>query len=134
MEPVMPAPTAQGPAPQYDRACCSGGGSRGSRFTVGLVLIGLGVLFGLAALGTFNIDPLWRLWPVLLIIAGMSSIVRGRSRGAGGFILLFLGAWFLLRNFGMLPLPHRLFPASILVVVGLGFVVASLVWRRNRWS
>ncbi len=132
MEPVMPAPAAQGPAPRYDRACCSG--SRGSRFTVGLVLIGLGALFGLAALGAIDIDPLWRLWPVLLVVAGVSGLVRGRSRGAGSFILLFLGAWFLLRNFGMMPLPHRLFPASILVVVGLGFVVASLVSRRDGGS
>ncbi len=48
------------------------------RTIVGLVLIFLGLLFLLARFGVIDITPsaLWRLWPAVLIYAGLVRILR----------------------------------------------------------
>lgn len=130
-QPVMTGPSggpAGGPAP-----ACRGFGAGGarSRLWTGLLLIGLGLLFALAAFGGVDLHPLRQLGPLLLIFFGVGITLRSRGRRAGGLVLLFLGAWFLLRNFGLLPFDERLFPASILVVAGLAVALSSLAPRRR---
>ncbi len=104
-----------------------GGGSRG-RLWIGLLLIGLGALFALAIYGVVDLEPFWRLSPLILIFFGLRMTLRSRGRHAAGFVLLFLGAWFLLKSFGVLS--NQLILASILVIVGLSFVLSALPPRR----
>jgi predicted membrane protein len=117
------------PPAEPGRGCRGGrgGGSRG-RLWVGLLLIGLGVLFALAIYGVVDLEPFWRLSPLILIFFGLRMTLRSRGRHAAGFVLLFLGAWFLLKSFGVLN--NRLILASILVIVGLSFVLSALAPRR----
>jgi hypothetical protein len=126
-------PTTLGPAPagsvRIYRSCRSGG--HRSRLFVGLLLIGLGAVFALAAYGVVDLYPLSRLWPAFLIVAGAAITFRSRGRRIGGLVLLFLGIGFLLRNLGALPFDHRLFPAAVLFLIGLSFVLASLAPRRR---
>ncbi len=121
-------PLANGPAPAGPRRGCRGGA--GNRLWIGLLLIGLGTLFALANYGYVDMAPFWRLWPLFLIFFGLRSTLRHRGRNAGGLILLLLGIWFLARNFDLVPLDGRLFPASILVIVGFSFALSALVPRR----
>lgn len=54
-----------------------------------IILIGVGILWLLSNLGYVsltNISQLWRLWPVLLIVAGLDILI-GRRTPAIGFIL-----------------------------------------------
>lgn len=118
-------PVTDGPAPG-----CRRGGSR-ARLWLGLLLVGLGGLFALASYGIVDLHPLGELWPLFLVFFGLRITLRSGGRHAGGLVLLLLGAWFLLRNFGLLPVDPRLFPASILVLVGLGFALSSLAPRRR---
>lgn len=46
--------------------------------TGGLVLIILGVLLLLQNLGLFDWESLWRFWPVVLIVAGVSMLLPKR--------------------------------------------------------
>ena len=103
----------------------------GSRLWVGLALIAVGVVAALATYGLVDVDPWRRLWPLILVFFGARHLVRSGGRGAGGFILLFLGLGFLLDNFGLLPLDGRLVPAAILTVVGVSLALSALMPRRR---
>lgn len=101
-----------------------------NRLWIGLFLIGLGALFALSTYGVVDVEPLWGLWPLVLVFFGVRGTVRSRGRNAGSLVLLFLGVWFLLENFDLLPIDHRLVPASILVIIGFSFALSALVSRR----
>jgi hypothetical protein len=118
MEPLTTGPSPPEPRPP---------GRAGSRLWIGLLLMGLGALFALAAYGVVDVHPLWRLWPLVMIFFGLRLTLRCRGRHAGGFVLLFLGAWFLARSFDLVPLDDRLFTASILVIVGLSLALSAIL-------
>jgi hypothetical protein len=67
-----------------------------------ILIIAIGVYFLLVMMGVFSGDTwvfLVRLWPVLLILAGIDSIFR-RQGMVGGTLAIVLGIIFLLSNFG----------------------------------
>jgi hypothetical protein len=76
----------------------------------GLLMIALGLMFLSAQLGIAPGLDMSRLWPVILIVFGLSRVVfpdveDGRARNRfGGFWLVFVGGIFLLNNFGVMTL------------------------------
>lgn len=134
MEPVMTDGSTGAPPtqpPWSDRGCGVAGAGASSRLWIGLLLIGLGTLFALATYAAVDFHVLRLFWPLFLLVLGTGLLVRSRGRRAGGLIVLLAGAWLLARDLGVLPLDERLFPATVLVVVGLSLAVSSLVSRRR---
>ncbi|MCP4582640.1 MAG: PspC domain-containing protein [candidate division Zixibacteria bacterium] len=52
-----------------------------SRFIVGIVLVGLGILFLLNTLNLFDFFSFYRMWPMVLIIVGLVVLFKGINRG-----------------------------------------------------
>ena len=71
-----------------------------------MILIGIGVIFLLSNLGILS-GGVWKwvstLWPVLLILIGLESILNRRGL-VGATVMICLGAIFLMANFGLLAI------------------------------
>ncbi len=78
------------------------------RLFIGLLLIGIGVLFLAGQLGYVNINPAEiapTYWPVILIVLGLNGLITDRKGYASGsfmwsLFMIALGGFFLLRNLG----------------------------------
>jgi len=84
-----------------------------SRMFTGLILIAIGAVFLASQLGWISVDPgeiAATYWPVALILFGLSGLIgRGRCGGGGwplvwNGIVIFLGAFFLLNNLGLIEI------------------------------
>lgn len=100
------------------------------RLILGLAILILGVLLTLENLGLMDIRPVLGYWPLALILVGLAKVFLVGGRAVfGGFIWLFLGLLFLLRNLGVLPFEIiNLWPLA-LVLVGAGLVSRALLPR-----
>ncbi len=97
------------------------------RLVLGLVAIGLGILFTLDRLGfEVHAGSLLEYWPVLLIAAGLGKMLQPRGCPGRGFgvVVAFVGTWLLLENLDVLPYRLWDFWPVLLVVLGI-----SMVWR-----
>ncbi len=92
----------------------------------GLILIAIGILFALESLGWIQGFEIWEFWPVILIIAGISHIVRPRKPGhrAWGLLEIAFGAFFLLRTLGVFWISFWKVWPVFLVLAGL-----HLIWQ-----
>jgi hypothetical protein len=70
------------------------------RLVIGFVVLALGALLALDSLGILTFNIRWHdYWPVILIVIGLTKVLARRTyHRTGGFVLLFLGCWFLARN------------------------------------
>ncbi len=68
-----------------------------ARMVIGVILVGLGVVFICMNLGLLESVPVVRFWPVILIFIGLAKFFPGSSRGEWweGVWLFLLGLWFL---------------------------------------
>lgn len=90
----------------------------------GLILVGIGTVILLDHMGYIAADHLWRLWPLILIVAGLVKFFKEFNRGAGA-VLMVLGALFLANNFDVIRL--RWTDMWPLVLIGVG---VTLIWSR----
>jgi hypothetical protein len=93
--------------------------------TGGLLLL-LGVLFILDNFHMIDAGSLWDYWPLFIIGPGLSRVLTPTRPGqrVGGFILIAIGSFLLLRNLGFLWVPfHKVWPFGL---VALGLYV---IWR-----
>jgi Domain of unknown function (DUF5668) len=98
----------------------------------GVILIALGTLYLLQNFGLFDAGDIGSWWPVLLIGFGVSSLIAPKDAGAsgGGAILAGIGAYFLLRNFGMVDWGlHEIWPV-LLLLCGIALIGRSISERR----
>jgi predicted membrane protein len=101
-----------------------GGRSGNLGMLPGIVLVLIGTVILLSHMGIISADRVWRLWPVVLIVAGGVRFIGRQNRVFGG-MLIIIGAMFLLSNFGYLHLRwDDLWP---ILLIGVG---ASLIWGR----
>ena len=99
------------------------------KLVFGLVLIAIGVLAFIDAVDLWNPRVLWRLWPVGLILIGLSSEIDAfrERRSDGGSILIGIGVWFLAATHDIFGLTHRTgFPLAV-VIVGLFMTLHAIV-------
>lgn len=93
----------------------------------GFIILGIGVILLLKKLGIFI--PGWVLtWPMILIAIGTFAVIKHEFKSFFGFVVLFLGAYFLLRNefdfdFGL---------TQFIWPIGLISLGIYLITQRNR--
>lgn len=93
------------------------------RLVVGLGVMIFGILLTLENLGVFEIRGLWRYWPLVFILVGISKFVQGAD-AFGALIWVGAGASLVAANFGLLHL-RQVWPL-FLVVVGARLVFGAL--------
>jgi hypothetical protein len=73
-----------------------------AQLAYGIVVAIAGLILTLASFGIADATSIFRLWPVVLIVAGGVRVVRRGEggAGAGGWILMAIGIWLLLRTTG----------------------------------
>ena len=104
------------------------------RIMGGLILIGLGVLFLLDQLGRIDFGDLFSdYWPVILILLGLGSLAsHGFRNTEGGWVLIFLGAFFLLLNLEIFGRDIWRYWPIILIALGLWILFkASILPSRH---
>lgn len=98
----------------------------------GVILIGLGAVFLLQNFGMVDAGDIGSWWPVVLIGFGISSIIAPKDAGAasGGVILAGMGAYFLLRRFGVVDWGLREIWPVLLLLCGIALIGRSISERR----
>jgi predicted membrane protein len=96
----------------------------------GAIVLVVGVAFLLDNLGVVPIDHLFRLWPVLLIAAGIARLMQPDHR-VWGVAIVFIGGLFLLENLGFAHYRwSQLWPVA-LIVGGMLLIWNSLEARKR---
>ncbi len=112
---------------------------RGHRRGLGTAVVGFGVLavgviLTLDNLGVIDGESFLSYWPLLLMVVGISHLVRppGSRRIVGGLIWIVLGATILLSNLGIISFDiWDLWPV---LLVFLGFSLITKPFRRRQIS
>ncbi|MBB5610290.1 MULTISPECIES: LiaI-LiaF-like domain-containing protein [unclassified Janthinobacterium] len=96
-----------------------------TQIVLGVLVIGLGLLFLLDNLGFINVRYTFRFWPTILIIFGLLKISQGRTRSGYvvGGVMVLLGVMWTLKAMGFFYVNwNMLWP---LVIIGVGVAVVS---------
>lgn len=98
------------------------GNATPGRVWAGIIIVCIGAVLLAGRLGLDWLFPHWlfswrNMWPMILIVVGL--IIGGNSnfRNPASYILLGIGAFFLLRNFTHFDIGHLFWPA---VIIGIG--------------
>jgi hypothetical protein len=73
-----------------------------AQLAYGIVVTIAGVILTFASFGLADATTIFRIWPVVFIVAGVVKVVRnheGRT-STGGWVLIIIGIWLLLRTTG----------------------------------
>lgn len=92
------------------------------RIFAGLLIIFLGIIFLLGSMGRLDVGDFFSdYWPLLLIFVGIWHIIGNQFRqNAFGFILIFVGLFFLLVNLDILSKNiWKFFFPILIIVIGL---------------
>jgi predicted membrane protein len=100
----------------------------------GSVIVVIGLLLLLDNMGIVQVHDLWRFWPVILIVVGVSKVLEGRTPAGwvwGGLVAL-VGAMLLLDNLHILviDLGDFIWP---LAVIGFGVMLLLKALDRRRY-
>ncbi|HVM74593.1 MAG TPA: DUF5668 domain-containing protein [Candidatus Saccharimonadales bacterium] len=90
----------------------------------GLILVCVGTVILLDHMGYISAAQIWRLWPVVLIVAGCVQFFHVYNRPVGA-VMIVLGALFLSSNYGFLRLNWNDMWPLILIAAGV-----ALIWSR----
>jgi hypothetical protein len=99
------------------------------KLVFGIALLVIGVLTFFDAIDVWEWREIWRYWPVILIVLGVSNEVDAirTRRGGGGYILIAVGVWMLAGSQEFLGLDYRrAFPLGV-VVAGIGVILHALL-------
>ncbi len=101
---------------------------------LGLVVIGLGVLFLLDNLNILNFHRAIGFWPAILIVIGVIKLLDTRSPNGYLVGVLFIGAGSVLtlNRMGLFNFDWRMFWPVLLIILGLSVVFKALAGRRQR--
>ena len=92
-----------------------------NQLIVGIILIGMGILFLLDNFSFFSVRKLMYYWPLILILIGVIKIVhQPNSEGARtGGVLVVIGMVFLVGKLGLFDLSASIFVPCVLIGIGI---------------
>jgi predicted membrane protein len=98
-----------------------------SQLVMGLIILGLGILFSLDRLGFVEAGDILRLWPAALVIFGLMKLFQSRSTPGRffGLILTAGGTLLLLDRLNYIDFSFSFGDLIVLVLIGLGI---ALIW------
>jgi predicted membrane protein len=99
------------------------------RLVIGICLALFGVLMFVDQLGFIDGYYLFRLWPVVLIVVGITMFAqrRHRPRFSNGIILICVGVWLLLNTLGIVHLqPWNFIWPIVLIFFGARLITRSV--------
>lgn len=105
-----------------------------SQIVLGVLVIGLGLLFLLDNLGFINVRYTFRFWPTILIIFGLLKISQGRTRSGYvvGGVMLLLGVTWTLKSMGFFYMNWSMLWPLVIIAVGVAVVSRSLPGASQR--
>ncbi len=67
----------------------------GGQLFLGLLLIGMGLIFLADNLYYLDIGPIWKYWPFIIVLLGVQKLFMPSDRDGigGGIWLIFIGLW-----------------------------------------
>jgi predicted membrane protein len=89
---------------------------------IGLAIMTAGFLLAVDSLGLFEVDRIFRFWPIVLIAVGVTKLLGNACQRSGAIVWLVAGAALLSLNLGLLSFPRVV--AIVLFLVG-----ARIAWR-----
>jgi predicted membrane protein len=102
---------------------------------VGVAIALIGVILMLDRIGLVDAEVTFRLWPLVIVLAGVSIYMRGPERAGrtNGLILMVIGSWLLLSSIGVIRVSFwQLFWPLVLIAIGTGLVMQTLQHREAR--
>jgi predicted membrane protein len=84
----------------------------------------MGTLFLLDHMGIINANAIWNYWPLILILVGLGKVISEGKR-VPGFVLILVGAFFLLQHLG-----YRMFTWDTMWPAILIFAGIAMIWGR----
>lgn len=99
------------------------------KLVLGVGIIVMGLVLTLDNLGLVEAHLIFRLWPLILVALGVAKLRQEGSGGTGAWVLIFVGAFILMANFGHLRLTDALGP---LLIVALGILLVVKALKQSR--
>lgn len=115
-----------------DSVQTSGGSFPVVKFLVGLALFCGGAIYALVSVQLLDANTLQRLWPVILIFLGviMEADAVRRGRFGCGIVLVSMGIWLVAGSYHLFGLSFRTALPLAVIVIGVAFVVESILEAR----
>lgn len=105
-----------------------------SQIVLGVIVIGLGLLFLLDNLGFIDVRYTFRFWPTVLIVFGLLKLSQSRSANGyllGGMLVLLGVAW-TLKHMGIFYMNWDLLWPLLIIAAGVAVVSKSLPGAQQR--
>jgi hypothetical protein len=97
------------------------------RLILGITVMVLGLALALDNFGLFQVRYVFRLWPLILIVIGLTRLQQSLRHGARpeGHVLTLIGVGLLMMNFGLLGFRQAL----AFVLLAAGGLIVYRAWR-----
>ncbi|MGK5026525.1 LiaI-LiaF-like domain-containing protein [Janthinobacterium sp. RB2R34] len=105
-----------------------------SQIILGVLVIGLGLVFLLDNLGLISVRHTFRFWPTILIIFGLLKISQSRTRSGYvlGGVMVLLGVTWTFRAIGLFYISWNMLWPLVIIGIGIAVVTKSLPGARQR--
>ena len=105
-----------------------------SQIVLGVLVIGLGLLFLLDNLGFINVRYTFRFWPTILVIFGLLKISQSHTRSGYiiGGVMVLLGVSWTLKAMGLFYVNWSMLWPLVIIAVGVAVVSKSLPGAQQR--
>ena len=105
-----------------------------SQIVLGVIVIGLGLLFLLDNLGFINVRYAFRFWPSILIIFGLLRISQSHTRSGYilGGVMVLLGLSWTLKAMGLFYINWNMLWPLLIIAAGVAVVSKSLPGAQQR--
>ncbi|QYG08513.1 LiaI-LiaF-like domain-containing protein [Janthinobacterium sp. PAMC25594] len=105
-----------------------------SQIVLGVIVIGLGLLFLLDNLGFINVRYTFRFWPTILIIFGLLKISQSHTRSGYilGGVMVLLGLSWTLKAMGLFYINWSMLWPLLIIAAGVAVVSKSLPGGQQR--
>jgi predicted tellurium resistance membrane protein TerC len=105
-----------------------------SQLGIGIFLLIVGVALLLENFNFLNVGPVWRFWPVIIIVIGLGRLLDAQVAGEyqKAFWMLFIGGWLLISELHVFGLHYGNSWPILLIGVGIGMLWKSFSPEQTR--